>query len=88
MKFFIYILLIVSIASCNRRYCQPSKRSIDYAVKSIKRNADGSALVKLVRYDRGVKIVQPVLFECLPDSITEGQKISADVLRVSLASNR
>lgn len=62
------------MVSCNRRFCQPSPKSKDYAwlVKNIKGDT-----VMLSRYEAGSGFTtKQVYYECgLPDSVKIGSKI-------------
>lgn len=66
MKYILFLCLTVLLSSCaQQRYCQPSKRSRDYAkIQKIKQRSDGyyevTAINRMNRKD--------VAFECKPST--------------------
>lgn len=63
------LLAAVLLASCaQQRYCQPSKRSKDYAVQQwIKKESDGYYTVTTIH---GLRSRTVNRYECRPDSAT------------------
>lgn len=67
MKYLLIVLSASFLVSCGtQRYCQPSKKSKDWAVQQwIKQRSDGYYVVYTVH---GFRKETSVAFECKPDS--------------------